>query len=115
MTQRQPEERPSAAEVATELADPVGYAATADLLERASVDTGELGRIGAGRDRRSRLRVWVASVLGLLTIAALVVVLLIAPWNRAERVDPDPVIPSGVPTRLQEPLADLHDAVEGHP
>jgi serine/threonine protein kinase len=124
MTQRDPAFRPSAAEVSVELTE----ASWSDLHERAAVDTGQLERTGEqpavedpGHRARSRhrfapseRRAWAAWFLGLLIVAALVAVVLVAPWNRPQKVDSDPVIPSGVPTRLQEPLADLHDAVEGH-
>ena len=128
MTQRDPEARPTAADVAAELIEPSPGIVAAAAHERALVDTGELGATGAwpapgpsdeaepapGDAPSPRRRVWAAALTGLLAVAALAAVLLVAPWNDPDEADSDPVVPAGVPTRLQDPLADLHDAVEGH-
>jgi len=133
MTQRDPELRPSAEEVATDLGDPARSAAGA--LAQASITTGELP-VGegesrmrsaperpeppSGEDRPSRRRIWAAALAGLLAVGALVAVLVVSPFDSAsapDRGQPSGVpsaVPAGVPPRLQQPLADLHDAVEGH-
>jgi serine/threonine protein kinase len=129
MTQRDPELRPSTAEVATDLGDPAW--AERGLLAQASITTGELpiGREerggpsapedpSPGDHRPSRRRVWAAALAGLLAVGALVAVLaVVSPFHRAASNAPDRDpggVPAGVPARLQQPLADLHDAVEGH-
>jgi eukaryotic-like serine/threonine-protein kinase len=129
MTQRDPALRPSAAEVAMELADPDPATGPVPARVHALVDTGALAATGAGpypgagrtdpedpsgSKRPSRRRIMSAALAGLLASGALVAVLVLTPWNHASTTDPDPVLPSGVPMRLQQPLADLHDAVEGH-
>jgi hypothetical protein len=58
----------------------------------------------------------VSIAVGLVVLAAVVGALVVAPWNQAQTTDPDPSIPPGVPSRMQQPLEDLHRAVEGrHP
>lgn len=66
-----------------------------------------------GRDAWSRLssRPVLAVVAGLVILLALAVGFLA--WQRSTQPDGSSDIPSGTPSRLQEPLADLHDAVEG--
>ena len=64
--------------------------------------------------RPPRRRIWAAALAGLLAAGALAAVLVMTPWNTPQKTDAKPVVPSGVPTRLQGPLSDLHDAVEGH-
>jgi serine/threonine protein kinase len=123
MTQRDPGLRPTAAEVAAELAEPDQATGALASDEDALAATGELGMTDAspdprdsrhGRDRPSRRRILAASLAALLAAGALAAVLLLTPWNHAQKTDSDPVLPAGVPTRMQDPLADLHDAVEGH-
>jgi serine/threonine protein kinase len=122
MTQRDPRLRPTAAEVAAELAEPEPAASAVPLAD-ALVDTGELVSTDVRRDpprpgdrqvRPTRRRIAAAALAGLLASGALVAVLVLTPWTHAQKTDSDPVLPSGVPTRLEGPLADLHDAVEGH-
>ena len=123
MTQRDPGLRPTAAEVAAELAEPDQATGPVASHADALVDTGELAtadpspRPRGSRDpheRPTRRRILAASLAGLLASGALAAVLLLTPWNHAQKTDSDPVLPPGVPTRMQDPLADLHDAVEGH-
>jgi eukaryotic-like serine/threonine-protein kinase len=136
MTQREPERRPTADEVASELGDPEWAARSGPPLDQASVATGELeltddalrassspaGAEPAPDDARpSRRRIWAAALAGLLAVSALVAVLVIWPLHGAQSNDSHPTtpsgvpngVPSGVPSRLQQPLADLHEAVEG--
>ena len=127
MTRREPADRPTAAEVAAELGEPVAVAPTDD---QASIATGELeltdaparsanrrraSRAARATTRSPRRRIWAAALASMLTAGALVAVLVMAPWNPAQKTDSKSVVPAGVPTRLQGPLSDLHDAVEGHP
>jgi serine/threonine protein kinase len=136
MTRRDPVERPTAAEVAAELTDPGwpdGRAhADGDVLDRtgeleltqdvASVpipahDGGEpvpddrTGGVVARAPRRRRL--WVGAVAALALIGVLVLVVT-SPWKGAPSTDSGGSVPAGVPSRLQQPLSDLHGAVEGH-
>ena len=127
MTRREPGERPTAAQLATLLVDP-GWAddhlrTGADPVER----TGELeltqdasyavppahsAEVVTG-DRAPRRR-WAAGVLAAVVLLAVVVVLIAAPWRGSSNDGSVGDVPAGVPSRLQQPLSDLHDAVEGH-
>ena len=111
MTRRDPAERPTATEVATFLGDPDWGE---DVLER----TGELDLVEdhsaspepAGRGSR---RVWLAA-LAAVVLATVVVVVLFSPWKGGGNAGSGDRVPAGVPSRLQQPLSQLHDAVEGH-
>lgn len=136
MTARDPAERPTAADVAAELAAepaaepaaPMAAPAEAAVArdEQAAITTGALELPQArpldkhpeqptsGRPRASRRRIWAATLSGLLATGALAAVLIVAPWDHhPQNAGSRPDLPSGVPTRLQQPLADLHAAVEG--
>jgi serine/threonine protein kinase len=127
MTRREPGERPPAAEVAELLADPEwadGHAdAHPDLLDR----TGELELTrdasyavppAAAADQRidevAPRRRWAVGVLAAVVLLAVVVLLVSSPWKGSSNDGSVGDVPAGVPSRLQQPLADLHDAVEGH-
>jgi serine/threonine protein kinase len=128
MTSREPSQRPTAAEVAEALESPAGapdLTATPGPIN-ASVATGELAATGEHvlpDPDRPRLRKEgepghrtrnVLIALGVV-LAAVAGALALTLWNGGPaQHDPDPVIPSGVPTRLQQPLEDLHTAIEGH-
>jgi serine/threonine protein kinase len=127
MTDREPMNRPTAVEVAAELAADSFRAPAvvpdASLEETGALDLTQEGPLGSGfapggaeiRDdvRRPRRRRWVA-LAATLAAAAAVGILVLSPWNQAQSNDPDPVVPAGVPSRMQQPLEDLHRAVEGH-
>jgi len=126
MTDREPANRPTAIEVAAELA--ADSFRTPPVVSRVDLeDTGPLDltheglteepALGAaepaslaGRPRRRR---WVAVATVVAAVLA-VGTLALSPWNQAQSTDPDPVLPKGVPSRMQQPLEDLHRAVEGH-
>jgi hypothetical protein len=135
MTRREPGDRPSAAEVAALLADPDWADSHADagrdLLDR----TGELEltqdasyavpRLDAHADRApdaatavaaggTPRRRWAAGVLAAVVLLAVVVLLVTSPWKGSSNGGSGSEVPAGVPSRLQQPLVDLHDAVEGH-
>ena len=128
MTGRDPESRPTAAQVAAELA--ASSSVTPSIVPEGSLaDTGSMdlseaglrvssrpGRTPKRPTRRSPRRTWASIAVGLVVLAAVVGALVVAPWNWAQTTDPDPSIPPGVPGRMQQPLEDLHRAVEGrHP
>jgi eukaryotic-like serine/threonine-protein kinase len=126
MTDRDPANRPTAEQVAAELAAP-SFGRSPVVSEDSLADTGELklpveGRRGTSpsepsrkspppRGSRRRLRASIAA--GMVVVAAVVGTLVLAPWDQAQTTDPDPTIPPGVPSRMQQPLDDLHRAVEG--
>ncbi|MGY2874857.1 eukaryotic-like serine/threonine-protein kinase [Marmoricola sp. URHA0025 HA25] len=129
MTRRNPEDRPAAAEVAAELAGLGPARPAVARLEQASIATGDLEVTQARRVPSAqstddeplpggpapRRRVLWASVLaGLLATGALAAVLAISPWDHPQSSGSRTDVPSGVPSRLQQPLSDLHDAVDGH-
>ena len=113
MTRRDPAERPTATEVATLLVDPTW----GDAVER----TGELDLAGelpvaappSRAPGRRRRRIMVGALTALV-LAALVVLVLVAPWNGGGSTGSGDPVPAGVPSRLQQPLSQLHEAVEGH-
>ncbi len=140
MTRRDPADRPTALEVAATLnsaftAVPVAEPVTDLDAETGAFDlseqTGRIELTDAGRDQEEDAEY---TVVGLplksaaprrwsgivwLVSAALLVGLLVVfvavgglrPDNGTDQ--PRTEIPSGVPDRMQEPLQDLHDAVEG--
>jgi len=128
MTAREPGDRPTADEVAAELADLAPVTVRAD---HAAIETGELdltqarplapttpptqsAESPADVPRSSRRRIWAATLAGVLGAAAVAAVLVMSPWDHPTSPASNPTdLPSGVPTRLQQPLSDLHSAVEG--
>lgn len=135
MTRREPERRPAASDVAAALADPAwgepgtGWAgddpaATGELeLTRGELltvppagtpgtSTTDLATPGAGAPRR---RVRAVALAALALLAVVVALVVVAPWKQdAPGSGSGGSVPTGVPSRLQQPLSDLHDAVEGH-
>jgi serine/threonine protein kinase len=122
MTQRDPTRRPTAEEVASALgASPLSLpGAAAPRESQAAIDTGELESTeeravpSQGDEARPRRRLRVAASVGLVLLLLVIGLVVIRSWNEPATTDPDPVVPSGVPSRLQEPLSDLHKAIEGH-
>ncbi len=128
MTLRDPDARPSAAEVADRLTAPsrrTGATATAVLptaTPPAAADaTGPLpdragdamARTAHDLVRRAReLPSHTRGVIGALTALALLIVVMALAADEGDTQQPDGP-PSGVPSRLQGPLHDLHDAVNG--
>jgi len=126
MTDREPANRPTAIEVGAELAA-ASFRTPADVSSADLEDTGPLDLADEGlktdgdtgttgresRVRRPRRRHWVAVATVLAGVVA-IGILVPSPWNQAQSTDPDPVLPPGVPSRMQQPLEDLHRAVEGH-
>jgi serine/threonine protein kinase len=131
MTRRDPQGRPSAADVAARLTN----TAWADSgWDEGPVATGELDLTGgellaipashegsatsaevAGASRPSRRRSWWIGLAVLALVAVVVALVVVAPWKQgAPDTGPGGSVPPGVPSRLQQPLSDLHDAVEGH-
>jgi serine/threonine protein kinase len=129
MTHRDPADRPTAAQVATELAAATSTGAPSGPWERSAEATGsvEITRevplapsdssvVASAEDapaRRRRGRWWVVALLAVV-VAVAAGVLVLTNGGTGTGTDPEPVLPSGVPTRLQQPLSDLHQAVEGH-
>ncbi len=137
MTLDDPAERPSALEVAATLnssftavpvAEPVldldaetgafdlsSQTGALDLAARTgAVDAGEDTVVGFAHGRAPRRwsgRVWLASAA--LLVGLVVVFVLAGLRPDAETQQPVAEIPSGVPERMQEPLQNLHDAVDG--
>lgn len=130
MTHREPGDRPTAAEVADELAIATATDAAPSLSmaedEDVDEDAGEVtmesplpavgpveretGYVAAPPPGRSIGR-WVlvaATVLALVFVAV-----LIATQRGGSSANPVQPVPSGVPTRLVEPLQDLHQTIEG--
>jgi serine/threonine protein kinase len=134
MTRREPGERPTAAEVAAYLADPEWgrdvlaetgeLALTQGLLlpvppedgsdEVRPVAAGAVDQPSESATRAPRRRRFWAAALAALVLAGVIAVVLVAPWKGSDTPDPGASLPTGVPSRLQQPLAQLHDAVEGH-
>jgi len=130
MTSREPADRPSASQVAAELAPASTTGAPAGPWDSAAEATGELAVTtavplappetsepalltdGDAVPRRTRRSLWIALALVALLVAVVVGVLVVR--GRSANNDPQPALPDGVPTRLQQPLSDLHQAVEGH-
>lgn len=138
MTHREAAERPTAGDVASELRE--FFAAevpdvSGELDDESGVRTGELELTAdvplpapaAPRVREElqeddpelafatpRHRVRTFAVLGLLVVLALIASVAFGLWSGDTKKDPVPVVPSGVPARLQQPLKDLHTAIEGH-
>jgi serine/threonine protein kinase len=126
MTDREPANRPTAIEVAAELSA-VSFQSPPDMSNIELEDTGPLdltheGLTGERAEgaaltdpgmRRPRHRRWVALATGVAGVIA-VGTLVLSPWNQAQSNDPDPVLPTGVPSRMQQPLEDLHRAIVGH-
>lgn len=134
MTRRDPAERPTALEVAATLnsaftAEPLAQPVTDldaetgafDLSEMTgSIDAGEADHTVVGiplpaRPRRGSKRgsgtAWLVSAV--LLIGLLVLIVVLGGLRSDPGADRPPAeIPAGVPERLQEPLQDLHDAVE---
>lgn len=133
MTHRLPENRPSAAEVVDELE-------LAELPADAAVLTGEVMRNPAATDElaitmesafhstgpveqettysaapvRARRRVWLlVTVLAVVALAIPVVLLVRNSADPTAATGHDGGVPAGVPSKLQQPLSDLHDAVNG--
>ncbi len=130
MTDREPGNRPTAVEIAAELADPsfgapplrfddeLEETGPLDLTEQAAPGAPEqTGAVQLDAERRSR-HGWLSAAVILVLVAVAVGAVVLSPWDRAQSADPgaDPgaVVPAGVPSRMQQPLADLHQAVEGH-
>ncbi|HEX2893636.1 MAG TPA: serine/threonine-protein kinase [Marmoricola sp.] len=118
MTRREPDRRPSAAEVAAELADPdwaEGDPGYDHLLGREPEHTPTLSRAGisAVRGTTSRRRLW-AGAIAAVALVAVVLLLVASPWSGSPGNDTGSPVPDGVPSRLQQPLAGLHDAIQGH-
>ena len=118
MTHRDASERPTAAEVAAELGTPYALPEPA-MPADPGVETGELEvtrehalQPAAVRRRRHVVRNAVAAAI--VVVALVGGALVLGARDRGSPSDPAPVIPSGVPTRMQEPLKDLHTAIEGH-
>lgn len=133
MTRTDPAERPTALEVAATLnsaftAEPLAQPVTDLDAETGAFDlsemTGSVGPVAADhtivgiplpdRPRRRLTRgpgtAWLVSAV--LLIGLLLVVVLGGLRNDTGTDQPPAEIPAGVPERLQEPLQDLHDAVE---
>jgi eukaryotic-like serine/threonine-protein kinase len=128
MTDREPANRPTAVRVAEELASE-SFSTPPLVRHSQAEDTGSLeatgpmdmsaedldapapGQAEPGGRRR---RLWAAAAAVVVVVAVAVGVLVATPPDRAQSTDPDPVLPSGVPTRMQDPLEDLHRAVDGH-
>ena len=135
MTALDPVERPTAAEVAVAVRQLAGGTGTTTLVSTEGDEVGatqtlpEPSSDGLPEERKQpllpaalrttgssrgpglgRLLRWVgAAVIALLLVAALVAVLSEGSSDGPGRGE----IPAGVPPRLQEPLKELHDAVEG--
>ena len=131
MTSRDPADRPSAAQVAAELAPASTTGTPAGPWDSAAEATGELpitmavplaplaptdAASGTDADpapRRSGRSRWIALAVAALVVAVVAGVLVVR-GTAGGKGDPQPTLPDGVPTRLQQPLSDLHQAVEGH-
>jgi serine/threonine protein kinase len=116
MTHRDASQRPRAGEVAAELGAPYVVPGP-DMRPHRAIDTGELDATSdwavppAGRTRRRLRNAALAAVVLLALVGGS---LALGFRSGGSQPDPEPVIPSGVPTRMQEPLKDLHTAIEGH-
>lgn len=130
MTRRDPVERPSALEVAATLRSSFTSTPTADTVvdldaETGAFDlseeTGVLDRAEAEHTvvgiplpqtpaRRPRAAVLVLAAVAVL-VAVVATALLLGQDPAVER--PRSEIPAGVPERQQQPLQDLHDAIDG--
>lgn len=126
MTRRDPGERPTAAEVAAILADPSWGQDALDATGELELTQGPLLTVppspealaddrppAAAARTGGRRRVW-AGALAALVLAGVVAVLLVAPWRSGGSSGSGGSVPAGVPSRLQQPLSQLHDAIEGH-
>ncbi|RNM11092.1 serine/threonine-protein kinase [Nocardioides pocheonensis] len=135
MTRREPDRRPAAAEVAAALADPAwgepgaGWvgdpAATGELeltqgeLLTVPPSSGTPGpsspEIVTAGEVAPRRRGWAVALAALALLAVVVALAVVAPWKQdTPGSGSGGSVPAGVPSRLQQPLSDLHDAVEGH-
>lgn len=135
MTHRLPENRPSAAEVAAELAglavatdtapqDGAEHTAVLSALEVAEATgavTMESPFHSAGPvEQKATYRVvtlarrrWVQVLAAALALLAVVVVVLLVRGGGDTPTNEAPAVPDNVPSRFSQPLADLHDAVNG--
>jgi serine/threonine protein kinase len=128
MTQRDPDARPTAAEVADGLTAPsqLAGATTTAVMPTAAPDhpvdrpdplpdrTGDaIARHARDLVRRARdLPPHTRGVVGAITALVLLIVVMALVADTGETPPPDGP-PSGVPSELQGPLQDLHDAVNG--
>jgi serine/threonine protein kinase len=124
MTDMDPTARPEAAQVAAVLRGqavedrrgstrvmpiPVAKTVPVTVAERAPViDVAPATTTGPSAAWSGRGSVVLAAVVGVLVLGVVLFALL-----RGTPAETDAQVPDGVPTRLQEPLANLHDAVEG--
>jgi serine/threonine protein kinase len=127
MTEREPQARPGAAEVAaslgpalpaagepehTKVLDLATLTQASARLSAESHTTSERGPAVLA-DRRRRLGLLALGVLAAVVLAVVVVVVLTQ--SDPHRSAPATPLPSGVPSQLQQPLRDLHRAVDGTP
>lgn len=122
MTRREPGRRPSAREVAAELADPdwADRDPGTDHVGQREAEwepehTQTLSRAGVPTVRRSASRRQVlVGAIATVALVAVVLLLVTSPWSGSSSKDSGAALPGGVPSRLQQPLARLHDAIQGH-
>jgi hypothetical protein len=118
MTHRDAAERPTAAEVAAQLGAPHALPGPA-MPDNRGVETGELEETHEHRvqpataNRRAHVARNAAAAV-VVVVAVVGGTLALGAGGRGSPDDPAPVIPSGVPTRMQEPLKELHAAIEDH-
>jgi eukaryotic-like serine/threonine-protein kinase len=123
MTSRDPQDRPTAREVATALRTPVGSLGTAVMATAPAPPPSAPGPLAVGRQRvaegAGRLRRWLLALppdvrgasAAIAAIVLLLVVAALAASGGGGTEDDGP--PTDTPAELRGPLQDLHDAVEG--